>query len=138
MITGTREPDDNLCKLVKFALNWTAFSQLCAMDALLLQGEARGVDTVGRHEWRSYGKTDKPFEADWKQYGNEAGGIRNQEMVDEGPQVCLAFPGPKSIGTWDAVRRAKQAKIKTFVLTDQDSMYKLYYYMILKPGESLD
>jgi hypothetical protein len=138
MITGTREPDANTIHLLKFALNWTAFSPITSPTPLLLQGAARGVDAEGKRIWREWGLKDKPFEADWDKYGKPAGGIRNQEMVDEGPEICLAFPGPQSIGTWDAVRRAKKAGILTFVLTDKDSMYKLYHYTILNPGVSLD
>jgi hypothetical protein len=129
MITGTREPDLNTIKLVRFALQWTAISHWSNPDTLLLQGAARGVDTEGKEIWREMGLKDKPFEADWDRYGKPAGGIRNQEMVDEGPEICLAFPGPESIGTWDAVRRAKKANIKTFVLTDKDSMHDFYVWI---------
>jgi hypothetical protein len=32
-------------------------------------------------------------------------------MVDLGADLCLAFPMPRSRGTWDCVRRAKKAGI---------------------------
>ena len=49
--------------------------------------------------------------ADWSTHGRAAGPIRNQQMVDRGADICLAFPTSSSIGTWDCVRRAKAAGI---------------------------
>jgi hypothetical protein len=52
--------------------------------------------------------------AQWDQFGKGAGFRRNQEMVDLGADICLAFivngPG-KSRGTRDCVRRAVSADI---------------------------
>lgn len=55
-------------------------------------------------------------DADWNEYGRAAGPIRNQEMVDAGADVCLAFPtgGP---GTRDCMRRARDAGIRVFDMT---------------------
>lgn len=51
-----------------------------------------------------------PFPAKWSTYGNAAGPIRNQEMVDTKPDIVVAFPG--GTGTADAVRRARSAGIE--------------------------
>lgn len=40
-----------------------------------------------------------------------AGHRRNQQMVDAGPALCLAFRRGKSTGTADCIRRAKAAGI---------------------------
>lgn len=45
-----------------------------------------------------------------------AGHLRNQDMVDSGADVCLAFPigtkaSKKSRGTWDCMGRARKAGI---------------------------
>lgn len=131
MITGTREPDDRIRKFVKFALGLTTYFNPSESDPLItmFQGEARGVDDFGKSLWHSWGYPTRDFPANWKLYKNQAGGIRNQEMVDAKPAFCLAFPGPDSVGTWDAVRRAKLANIKTFVLIDKDSMHDYYNYV---------
>lgn len=41
--------------------------------------------------------------------------IRNQEMADRGADLCLAFPGPESVGTWDMIRKARAAGIPVHI-----------------------
>lgn len=138
MVTGTRDPDKKIEKLVCYAMTWIANSPLSDSNTLLLQGGAKGVDEVATDSWHLYQLEDKKFKALWKEHGKAAGGKRNQQMVDFNPDICVAFPGPDSIGTWDAVRRAQKAEVLTFILTDEDSMYRLYYYTILDPGTTLE
>jgi hypothetical protein len=54
-----------------------------------------------------------PHPADWDLYGKSAGHIRNQEMVDLEPDVCLGFfkKGAANKGTMDCVTRALKAGI---------------------------
>lgn len=52
-----------------------------------------------------------PIPAKWKELGKRAGMVRNQVMVDRGADVCLAFPFPDSVGTFDCARRAEEAGI---------------------------
>lgn len=80
-------------------------------DLVLIHGGAKGVDHHA-DEWAVVNWVPvECFEADWKRYGNSAGPIRNQQMIDEGkPDLVIAFPGGR--GTADMVRRAKAAGIK--------------------------
>jgi len=59
-----------------------------------------------------------PFPANWKELGKRAGVIRNQRMVDARANICLAFPTIESRGTWDCVRRAKEAGIPVKVFEE--------------------
>ena len=45
--------------------------------------------------------------------GRAGGPVRNQEMVDAGADVCLAFIAPDSRGARDCARRAEDAGIRT-------------------------
>jgi hypothetical protein len=51
-------------------------------------------------------------------YCPAAGPYRNQEMVDAGAAVCLAFILPGSRGTIDCVKRARAAGIPTLEFGD--------------------
>lgn len=71
-----------------------------------------GVDRAAQRWAESTpGVTDEGHPADWKQYGKRAGMIRNGEMVHAGADICVAFPGPGSIGTWDCLKKAAAAGI---------------------------
>lgn len=53
--------------------------------------------------------------AQWERFGNPAGPIRNQVMIDKVPDGVFAFPTPKSSGTWDCVARAWLRDIPVWV-----------------------
>lgn len=89
-----------------------AIYSLTPLDALtIIQGGATGADKLAR-EWCQ--ETFVPFDnypADWAKFGNRAGPIRNQRMLDDGkPDLVVAFKGGK--GTADMVRRAKLSGIE--------------------------
>lgn len=52
--------------------------------------------------------------AAWKIHGKGAGPRRNIQMLDEKkPKVVLAYPTPKSVGTWHCIAEAAARKIRT-------------------------
>ena len=61
--------------------------------SLVIQGEARGADSLARDVAQNLGIEVLPFPANWEKYGRAAGPIRNKQMLDEGdPDGVLAFP----------------------------------------------
>jgi hypothetical protein len=48
--------------------------------------------------------------ADWEKWGTAAGPKRNQMMLDQKPDIVLAFPGGR--GTADMIARAEQAGVE--------------------------
>lgn len=78
-------------------------------------GADRYADDWGRAE---PGIEVRPFEADWDRLGNAAGPLRNGEMIRAALRLLppdqilgLAFPGPRSRGTWDCVKKMRDAHI---------------------------
>lgn len=63
-------------------------------DLVIIQGEARGADTLAK-DWALRNKVmTLSFPANWKQYGKSAGYRRNTQMLEEGkPDIVIAFPG---------------------------------------------
>lgn len=103
--------------------NWKDFEMILKTLAALqpevvIEGECRGADIMGRMAAKQLQIPVMSFPADWATYGLAAGPIRNQKMLDEGrPDLVLAFHDDiaHSRGTSDMVRRAKRAGIKVIV-----------------------
>ena len=92
-------------------------SAVCDWDWALAQPATVRNDLVGA-DWiahlhaleRGWRIEERP--AAWVRYGNAAGSVRNQSMINEGGiHVVVAAPDPASSGTWDCVRRAEKARI---------------------------
>lgn len=103
LVTGSRDWDDEL------AIRHALFT--LPQDTVIVHGDAPGADRMAQRLAREFGFADEPHPAKWRTLGKSAGPIRNQEMVDLGADICFAFPGPESVGTWDCVRRAQKAGI---------------------------
>jgi hypothetical protein len=79
----------------------------------IVHGDYLGVDLLAKRYAIESGYVQTPFPADWKQYGNKGGPIRNSAMAQYG-EVCIAFWDGKSRGTADMIKKAcaKRLKIK--------------------------
>jgi hypothetical protein len=94
-------------------------------NEVLIHGDARGADKIGGKVAESLGLIVKAYPADWSQFGNGAGPIRNQAMLDvlldhqrRGRPVAVhAFHDdiPSSKGTADMVRRSVAAGVEVEV-----------------------
>lgn len=75
-----------------------------------------GADAIAHRLARSWRWPWERYPADWRRHGKAAGHLRNQVMVDSGPDVCLAFfaTGSANRGTSDCVARAMKAGIRVF------------------------
>lgn len=83
----------------------------------IIEGEARGVDTIAR----CYGERRKipvvSFPAAWDEHGKRAGPIRNAQMLREGkPELIVAFRGPNSRGTQNMINQARKAGVEVMVV----------------------
>jgi len=80
-------------------------------NAVIIHGEAPGADTVTDRIARERGHTVIGFKANWDLYGDKAGPIRNQEMLDFGVDKVAAFHEDivNSVGTKDMISKARKA-----------------------------
>lgn len=76
----------------------------------LWHGNAKGVDTVAG-TWGEIKQTICvcPVPAEWSKYGDRAGPIRNKNMLGQGIDLVIAFPGGK--GTTNMIAQAKRAGV---------------------------
>lgn len=75
----------------------------------IVHGDAPGADSLARMVGTGLGFEVEHHPADWKRHGKAAGPIRNQQMLDAGADLVIAFPGGR--GTADMVKRAKGAGV---------------------------
>jgi len=88
----------------------------------IMQGGANGVDKAAK-DWarKTPGLERYECKADWGTHGDAAGPIRNSRMLEWKPDLVIAFPGERSIGTYDMVKKARAAGVETvvFLITTQ-------------------
>ena len=106
--------------------NWTDVESIAQQirvmhPDVIIEGEARGADSIARGYAKGAGIPVLSFPAQWGKYGKSAGPIRNQQMLDAGnPNRVIAFHHniAKSKGTKDMVERARKAGIETMVFKE--------------------
>ena len=90
-------------------LRWDLRDAAEAGDLTIITGGARGADTLAQQIALESRYGTETWRADWKRHGKGPGPIRNQQMLDAGADLVLAFPGGR--GTADMVRRAREAGV---------------------------
>lgn len=113
LICGSRDWIDYETILLKlFSLTFLIPSS----EITIIDGLAWGADNLGHKAARALGYKTRRFPAHWKRYGQGAGMMRNQQMLDEGnPDLVLAFPLANSRGTADMVYQAKKAGVDVVI-----------------------
>ena len=113
VISGSRFSEDY------YSLNYI-LSQLPITHIII--GDAKGIDRITEIYAVSNDIPYTIFKADWEKYKGKAGPIRNKEMLSimPKPDMLIAFPGPNSIGTWDAVRQAERLSIPSLFFNVND------------------
>lgn len=82
----------------------------------IICGGASGADDLAIAWAKRHGKVVHIHYPDWDSLGRSAGPIRNGEMLDEAPDVVIAFPGGK--GTADMIRQANKAGVCVWISMD--------------------
>lgn len=88
-------------------------------DASFISGGAIGADSLAERFAREHNKPIVVVPADWSTHGKSAGYIRNQQMIDMGPNMVIAFWDGVSKGTQHTIDLAKQKKITTLIIYTQ-------------------
>jgi hypothetical protein len=106
LVCGGRTFTDKQLFLQKMAEIEQKYGPFRPTATVIINGGARGADTLAAEYGYSRCFAVRTFHADWAKFGKRAGGLRNQQMLDEAkPDLVIAFPG--GVGTADMVARAK-------------------------------
>lgn len=113
LVTGSRDWTD--AETIREALHAEYLRAVMETgdEPVLVHGHCpTGADAIADAVWlTNTGQLSERHPADWDRYGKAAGPRRNQEMVDLGAYVCLAFPLPGSRGTRHCMTAAERAGI---------------------------
>jgi len=83
-------------------------------DTIVIHGDCAGADRMAAIAAKYLDLQDVQFKADWDKHGPAAGPIRNQQMIDSGANLVLAFyVGECGKGTSDTLSRAAKAGIES-------------------------
>lgn len=77
----------------------------------IIHGGARGADQLAAQAAHILGIPEKAYPADWRGKGKRAGIIRNLEMLDQKPDLVLAFWDGESTGTKHTIDEARKRGI---------------------------
>lgn len=113
--------------LITGSRTWTNATRIAeALDAVfdpqvvLVSGACKkGADRLCEQHWASRGGRVERWPADWDRYGKAAGTRRNQDMVNAGADLCLAFIRIGSRGASDCAYRAQCAGIPTTIYREE-------------------
>jgi hypothetical protein len=80
---------------------------------VLIHGGAKGADTLADQWGRQNKLIVYEFKADWEGLGKSAGIIRNVDMLNQYPDVVIAFQGGR--GTEHMIKISREAAIPVFL-----------------------
>lgn len=81
---------------------------------LIIEGGCSGTDRLARQYADKNSIPYRTLEANWKQYGLNAGPIRNRQMVREADALIALWDGA-SRGTGNCIKEAQKKGIKVFI-----------------------
>lgn len=83
----------------------------------IIHGAAPGADSIAAMLAEDFGFTVQAFPADRRQHGKRAGILRNLAMLDERPDLVIAFQRNGSRGTAHTISEARRRGIPVEVHT---------------------
>lgn len=88
LVTGSRDWDDRdmIYQALAMTRGDTPHDQM-----VLVVGGARGADAIAKAYAESMDWGIEEYRPDWERHARAAGILRNIEMVDTWPDICLAF-----------------------------------------------
>lgn len=115
LVTGSRDWPHVAAEAIRDALHevWVEYDNYLGL--VVVSGACpSGADKIAEDYWTSLGLPVERHPAQWRRSGYfdpSEGPLRNQEMVDAGADMCVAFIKDDSPGATGTVRKARDAGI---------------------------
>lgn len=87
-------------------------------DTIIIHGGCEGADNMAGEIAYKLNFKVLVFKAEWNKYGKAAGPIRNQKMIEQKPDLVIAFHDciEKSKGTKDMISKAEKYNIQFLII----------------------
>lgn len=119
LVCGSRDYDDREQMKRVLARALETLDPWLTEDIRVIHGGARGADRLAAEILSNSIYEVQEFPADWERHGKAAGPIRNRQMLDELPDLVIAFPVGESRGTWDTINEARRRGFRVVVAPTQ-------------------
>lgn len=106
LVCGGRDFND-----YEFATQCLNFLRAYLKSFTIIEGGARGADSLARKWAVENGVDFITVPADWNKHGKRAGPIRNQLMLDMNPNCVVAFEGGNGTAHMVTISRKKQIPV---------------------------
>ncbi len=87
----------------------------------IIHGDAPGADRIAAAAGERHGHNVQAFPADWETHGLRAGILRNLAMLDEKPDLVIAYWNGKNAGTAHTIKEAGKRGIPVEVIRSVSS-----------------
>lgn len=125
MVCGSRSITD--ADWVKAEIGSFWYNEIAWVDkCIMVEGEARGVDTYAKEYAQENQWTIESYPANWEKFGKSAGYIRNEEMV-KACDVCLIIWDGQSLGTKHDIDLCIKHNKPYRILIYNDTVKERYY-----------
>lgn len=91
-------------------------------DITIISGGARGADTIAANIARGFGMKLIEHLPEWNVYGNSAGHVRNQLIVDDADLVLAFKRRVVSAGTQSTINKAQKSHVPFVVWTYEEAL----------------
>lgn len=109
LVTGSRDWTDKVTVAQAIREAWLMAGR--PYGVVVVHGGARGADYIADVYAKRLGFATEVHDAAWDTFGKTAGYIRNREMVESNPDLCLAFIRNESKGATMCAALAEKAGI---------------------------
>lgn len=110
LVTGSRDWEDESVIWSALRDQWLIAGDL-GKEMLVIHGGAAGADDIADRCAHRQSIHTHVFPAQWSTYGKRAGFIRNGDMVNENPDIVLAFQKNHSKGAQSTIDLARKKGI---------------------------
>ena len=114
MVCGSRTITDEKFVISEIEKCWA--ESLGAEPVIVVEGEAKGVDSIAKSWAISKNFQLEPHKPDWKRFGRGAGIVRNKEMVEASDFVLILWDG-SSKGTLSDIKLCEKLSKQNKVVT---------------------